>query len=226
MGSTEAGAYFLRIVSEDDWEYYSFRQGMGVELHYRADRLYEAVFVRNPDVERWQQVFQVYPELQTFPTHDLFTQHPSKLGFWRYVGRTDDMVPFSHGENLYVADIESEITAANPDISAVLIGGQGRPKPYLLVEWKENGSDEKSRCEQLQPVLDIINKRLSDLVKLSLKFVLFTYPSQPLVRTIKGSISRRESEELYQDEIEQLFARNKVEIGVHILYSKCYISIV
>jgi len=209
MGSTEAGAYFLRITGEDDWKYYSFRPGMGLELQHRADGLYEAVFVRRPDVERWQQVFQVYPELQSFPTHDLFTQHPSKSGFWRYVGRTDDMVPFSHGENLYVTDIESEITATNPDISAVLIGGQGRHKPYLLVEWKENGSDEKIRVEQLQTVLDNVNKRLSDLVKLTPEFILFTRPSQPLVRTIKGTISRQESEKLYEDDIEQLYNGNK-----------------
>lgn len=209
MGSTEAGAYFLRITGEDDWEYYSFRTGMGIELQHRADGLYEAVFVRSPDLQRWQQVFQVYPDLQTFPTNDLFTQHPSKPGSWKYVGRMDDMIPFSHGENLYVTDIESEITAASSDILAVLIGGQGRPKPYLLVEWKEDGSDEGTRYEQLQPVLDDINKRLSDLAKLSMKLTLFTRPSKPLVRTIKGSISRRETEKLYQAEIEQLFTMNK-----------------
>ncbi|KAF2787076.1 hypothetical protein K505DRAFT_354063 [Melanomma pulvis-pyrius CBS 109.77] len=158
----------------DDWKYYSFQPGMGLKLQYRAHGLHEAVFV-----------FQVYPELQAFSIHELFTEHLSKSGFWRYVGRTDDLVPFSHGENLYAANIESEMTAANPDISTVHIGGKGRHKRYLFI-----------RFEQFQTVLDNVYKWLPDLV------MLFTRPSQPLVRTIKGAISRWESEELYENDIE------------------------
>jgi hypothetical protein len=48
------------------------------------------------------------------------------------------MIPFSHGENLYIADMEAEMTVSHPAVSAVQIGGQGRPKPYLLVEWKNH----------------------------------------------------------------------------------------
>lgn len=54
MGSTEAGAYFLRIMDRDDWKYYSFRPGMVVELQHATDNIYEAVFVRKPEVETWQ----------------------------------------------------------------------------------------------------------------------------------------------------------------------------
>jgi acyl-coenzyme A synthetase/AMP-(fatty) acid ligase len=82
MGSTEAGAYFIRTIDQDDWQYYSFRIGMGIELQHVADNMYEAVFVRNPKVERWQQVFQVYPELNEFHTKDLFARHPTKADLW------------------------------------------------------------------------------------------------------------------------------------------------
>lgn len=82
MGSTEAGAYFIRTIDQDDWQYYSFRIGMGIELQHVADNMYEAVFVRNPRVERWQQVFQVYPELNEFHTKDLFARHPTKADLW------------------------------------------------------------------------------------------------------------------------------------------------
>ncbi|KAF2017909.1 AMP-binding enzyme [Aaosphaeria arxii CBS 175.79] len=205
MGSTEAGAYFLRISGDEDWEYCTPRPGMGLEFQHRTGDLYEAVFVRHPEVERWQQVFHLYPDLQEFPTHDIYTQHPSKKDMWKYVGRTDDMVPFSHGEKLYVANIEAEIAAADSDISAVLIGGQGRPKPFVLVEWKGSMSDKSIQPQKLQPILDKVNERLSDLVKLRSKLVIFADSSKPLVRTIKGSVSRKESEKLYQDEINNLY---------------------
>jgi acyl-coenzyme A synthetase/AMP-(fatty) acid ligase len=83
MGSTEAGAYFVRIIDRDlDWEYYSFRPGMGLKLQHVADGMYGAVFVRKEEVERWQQVFRVYPELDEFRTKDLFVRHPEKEDLW------------------------------------------------------------------------------------------------------------------------------------------------
>jgi hypothetical protein len=116
------------------------------------------------------------------------------------------MIPFSHGENLYVADIEAEVTASHADISAVQMGGHGKPRPFLLVEWKHGVDvDEKSKLEVLLPIIDQVNRRCSELVKLTPELVLFTRPEKALVRTVKGSVSRRESEELYKEEIERLY---------------------
>jgi hypothetical protein len=69
-------------IDQGDWQYYSFRPGMGIELQYAADNMYEAVFVKNPQVERWQQVFQVYSELNEFRTKDLFARHFKKADRW------------------------------------------------------------------------------------------------------------------------------------------------
>ncbi|KAF1956867.1 putative AMP-binding enzyme [Byssothecium circinans] len=205
MGSTEAGAYFLQITGDEDWEYYSFRPGMGMQLQPTSSGgLYEAVFVRDASLEAWQQVFHVYPELQEFRTKDLFAKHASKTGFWKYVGRTDDLIIFSHGEDLYATGMEEEIAAAHDDISGVLIGGQGRPKPFLLVEWKGNDSAGE-RLAKLLPIVEHANRNCSELVKLTEGLILFTVPEKRLVRTIKGTVSRRESEELYRDEINSLY---------------------
>lgn len=82
MGSTEARAYFIRIQDQDDWEYYSFRPGMGLELQRVASDLYEAVFVRKAELERWQQVFRIYPDLDEFRTKGLLAKHPTKPDSW------------------------------------------------------------------------------------------------------------------------------------------------
>jgi rhamnose utilization protein RhaD (predicted bifunctional aldolase and dehydrogenase) len=121
------------------------------------------------------------------------------------------MVPFSHGENLYVADMETEMTSLHPAVSAVQIGGQGRPKPFLLVEWKDHlVLKQKDKEGIVAFLLEETNKRCSDLVKLTPDLVLFTRPDKALVRTVKGTISRKESEELYEEEIGRLYHR---EIG-------------
>lgn len=204
MGSTEAGAYFLQITGDEDWEYYSFRPAMGLDFHRLTEDLYEPVFVRQPDLERWQQVFQVYPNQDEFHTGDIFSKHPSRLRAWKYVGRTDDMIPFSHGENLYATGIE-EIIGKHPGVSAALVGGQSRPRPYLIVEWKEEWPAESIGLEQIWPTVERANEQCSDLVKLTPAMVLFTTPEKPLVRTLKGSVSRRESEQLYSKELELLY---------------------
>ncbi|KAF2202541.1 putative AMP-binding enzyme [Delitschia confertaspora ATCC 74209] len=204
MGSTEAGAYFIKISDENDWEYYSFREAMGLEFRKRGGGLYEPVFVRKSEYERFQQIFKVYPELNEFPTKDLFAPHPSKPGFWKYIGRTDDMIVFSHGEDLFVSDIEAEI-AECPGVSAVLVGGQGKPKPFLLIEWKEDDVDDKTKLEQLWPYVERANKRCSDLVKMNPELVLFASSEKKLARTAKGTVARHESEKLYMEEIDRLY---------------------
>ncbi|KAL9098557.1 MAG: hypothetical protein Q9187_009636, partial [Circinaria calcarea] len=51
MGTTEAGACFIQIRNDDDWDYYRFRPGMGVEFEQRTTDLYELVFVRKAELE-------------------------------------------------------------------------------------------------------------------------------------------------------------------------------
>lgn len=204
IGSTEAGPYHLQHMGDTDWEYYCFRPSNGLEFWPTAGDLCEPVFVKKPEYERYQQVFQVYPDLEVFHTKDLFVEHKTKPGLWKYIGRTDDLIVFSHGEDLYAADIEAELNA-HPDVVAVLVGGQGRPKPFLLVEWKDNKVNEKAKLDQLWPSVEQANKGLSDLVKLSRELILFTDPEKKLVRTVKDTVSRKESEKLYAEEIDRLY---------------------
>lgn len=204
MGSTEAGAYFIKTCGDEDWQYYSFRPAMGVEFEQRTAELYELVFVRKPEFARWQQIFQVYPNLHRFPTKDLWTKHPTKPGLWRYAGRSDDLIVLSHGEDLYASDIEAAIEK-HPEVAAALVGGQGRPRPFLIVEWKSDSEGNEDRLEELWPVIEEANRKCSDYVKLSRPLVFFTDPAKPLVRTAKGTVSRRQSLELYAAEIDRLY---------------------
>jgi len=205
FGSTEQCMYFTRHHADgEDWEYISFHECMGLEFRPVSDGMYELVFVKKEGLERYQQVFKVYPELQEFPTKDLFTPHPTKPDRWKYVGRTDDMIVFSHGHNLHVMGIEEAI-AQHTGVAAVLVGGQGRTKPFVLVEWRHGVAKEEKTVEAIWPTVEKVNEGIVELVRLQRGMVVVLGPEKKLVRTGKGTVARRDSEVAFRDEIDVLY---------------------
>ncbi|MCJ1250586.1 hypothetical protein MMC30_007814 [Trapelia coarctata] len=210
MGTTEAGPYFTHITNTDDWEYYSFHPAMGVEFEHVSGELYEFVFHRRPELERWQQIFQVYPALDRFPTKDLWTRHPSQPDRWRYAGRSDDFVKLSHGEGIYAAEIEAEIQE-HPEVKAALIGGVGRACPFLIIDLVSEGvlegADREAKLERIWPLVRQVNERCAREVKVASDRIIFTEAGRPFVRTAKGTVSRHASITLYASEIETLYEK-------------------
>ena len=90
--------------------------------------LYEMLFDRVEGHEEQQVGFLVDKGLERYETKDLWAPHPGwgfsgsvfrpgwgdgdvrkhgdKTGLWIYKGRTDDLVVFSHGENLWTREME------------------------------------------------------------------------------------------------------------------------
>lgn len=208
IGTTEAGAYFLNVVDDEDWEWYSFRPAMGIKLEHRSGNLYELIFHRQKEFERYQQLFQVFPDMDTYPTKDLWNPHPTKHDRWRYAGRIDDFVVLSHGEDLYASKLE-EVIIKHPEVTGALVGGEGKPKPFLIVELTYDLNcklpTDEARLEYIWPAVEEANKEASEYVQLIKGLVMFTDPSKPLVRTVKGTTARRPNLEAYAEEIEQLY---------------------
>ncbi len=209
IGSTEAGAYFPRLRNDPDWNYYSFRPCMGVEFEPRTKDLYELVFRRRQECKRWQQIFFVYPDVDYFPTKDLWAKHPTKPDMWDYAGRTDDLVILSHGEDLHASKMEAEIMN-HPNIRSAIIGGQGRKRPFLILELgsetEVSKTEEKTEIDRLWSVVEKANEQCSDYVRLSKELTMLAEPTKPFVRTAKGTVARRECLTLYKEEISDLYA--------------------
>lgn len=208
MGTTEAGSYFLQIRNDDDWEYYRFRPAMGVELEQRTGNLHELVFHRKPELERWQQIFKVFPDLDKYPTRDLWEKHPSEEDLWRYAGRFDDLIILSNGSILEASSVEAEI-AKSPDVRVALIGGQRRPRPFLIIELMDDqlslGTAKDSKLDRIWAYVERGNGLCSDAVKLSKTLITFTDAGKPFPRTAKGTVSRQPSFALYESEISKLY---------------------
>ncbi|MCJ1313972.1 hypothetical protein MMC25_007652 [Agyrium rufum] len=209
MGTTEAGAYFLEVRNDgEDWEYYRFRPSMGVELRQRSEGLYELVFVRQPELERWQQFFMLYPDRTDFPTADLWEPHPSKEGLWKYSGRLDDLIVLSHGEGIYTSKIEKEIQEL-PGIKHAIMGGSGKQRPFLLIDLAEHSSlieqAAEARLAELWPHVERAIKDCSEHVRLTRQRVIFTDPVRPLPLTAKESVQKKSAFVLYEPEIERVY---------------------
>ena len=212
MGSTEAGPYFVRIHDEmgSAWNYHSFCPSIGLEFEHRTKDLYEPVFRKKKGLERWQQIFFVYPQLETFPTKDLMRKHATKPDLWAYAGRTDDLIILSLGECLHASSMEATIHNS-PFVRSAIIGGEGRKKPFLMVELTDEaealgrGTDAAVLLDRIWPAAQEANQQCSEPVRLSRNLTILMKTSKPFARTAKGTVARRESLVLYAAEIDELY---------------------
>ncbi|KAH8901470.1 acetyl-CoA synthetase-like protein [Thozetella sp. PMI_491] len=210
IGSTELGVFPVTLSRSDEWEYYNFSPLFGYQMEKLVDREgYELVLHRDPALHRFQSVFHLYPDISEYRTKDSFIPHPTKPGLWKYHGRIDDLIILSHGEDLAPVEMEKMI-GQHLAIAGVVIGGEGRHAPFVIVERSENfdvpEEEEEELLDQLWPSFVEANKCCSKYVQLQKSLVLFTKPDKPLARTLKGSISRQKSLELYRAEVDSLYA--------------------
>ena len=216
LGSTEAGPYFASVHDGSDWNYHKFCPSIGLDFEYRTNDMYEAVFHRKEGLERWQQVFMVYPHLNRFPTNDLIVRHPTKPDLWAFAGRTDDLVTLSHGNSLPASHMEN-IIAKHPNVRAAIIGGHGRARPFLILDVVR----DKSAANILRKYGDVVddvwtvvseaNKDCIDIVRLTRELTILAKPAKPFVWTAKGTVMRRATVELYQDEVSSLYRKRGEE---------------
>jgi acyl-CoA synthetase (AMP-forming)/AMP-acid ligase II len=217
MGSTEAGPYFVNIHDEIEtaWNYHSFCPSIGLEMEYRTKDLYEPVFRKQKALARWQQIFHVYPELDTFYTKDLMRKHPTEPNLWVYAGRTDDLVILSLGECLYASSMESAVQN-HPRVRSAIIGGEGRKKPFLILElMREDGQpgtgvSNPELLDQIWPAVQEANEQCSEPVRLSRELTMLAKADKPFRRTAKGTVARRDTLAFYKDEVDALYRSEDV----------------
>ncbi|OQE04939.1 hypothetical protein PENVUL_c028G04314 [Penicillium vulpinum] len=79
-GNTESGGYLTAAHDKKEaWDYVAFSTHAGAIFKHRFDDLHELVFVRKPD-SKLLSMFQPYPDLDRYPTLDLWIEHPDHKG--------------------------------------------------------------------------------------------------------------------------------------------------
>ncbi|KAK4897921.1 hypothetical protein LTR27_004305 [Elasticomyces elasticus] len=202
LGATETGFMPTLVPSPaTDWAYFEWAPGGGLVLDPQGDDLNELVIKRNKD-RKYQGIFHSFPQHQEWRTKDLYQQHPSKPHLWKYKGRKDDVIVLSIGEKVQPTDGEKTIEG-HPSVKGALVVGEGRFQCSLLVEpdWEvlplTISADDF--LETIWPTIEKANAALPAHGRI-------WKSNKPFVRSAKGSIMRRQTNNLYKDEIEALYS--------------------
>ena len=217
IGSSECGLYLLLELDDPvaDWQYFRFHPWSGIDMRPiddQNDMPRELFVVRTEEGRRMpgmQPVFELFPELEEWPTKDLYVRHPTKQDHWRCIGRNDDVIVLSNGEKLNPVDTESRVVNSHSNITGALVIGQGRFAPGLLLEVRDvDVSDATQRAlliDEIWPAIQAANKEAAGHGQLSKALILFTSPSKPFLRTPKLSVRRKPTIDAYASEIEQMY---------------------
>ncbi|KAI7972970.1 hypothetical protein EIK77_001544 [Talaromyces pinophilus] len=225
LGSTESFGWPIAQVLDPktDWDYIHFYPVKGIEFKpiclagsknmdseseedvVGEEELYELVVHRTIETDALTNIFRSRPQATIWPTKDLWKPHPdpAKKNHWLYQGRGDDLVVLSGEIKMYAAHLEDRIASSHPLIRTALVGGHQRKWPFLLLEL----ADSATTLDDVWPRVDEINRRYThSSVRLSRLLVLVAEPSRPFVRLAKGSVARKQTFELYAQDIDGLYA--------------------
>ncbi|KAM5472506.1 putative secondary metabolism biosynthetic enzyme [Microsporum audouinii] len=217
IGSTE----MLHVPSyipllPEDWEYFEWSNECGIAMEAAMDGIFELVMKQTFNREN-QMIFYNYPGLSEWRTTDLFEKHPTKPGMWRYAGRADGMMTLSNGEKLNPLPFEKSMES-HPWVRSALIIGSERFQAGLIIEPqpKQLTVGPREFIDHVWPRIENANAQCPTHAKVWKSMVILATPEKPFIFTSKGSIMRQATYQLYQAEIDQLYAKEKVsnDVGV------------
>lgn len=209
LGTTEVGCLRSLEVDPEEWAYIRPSINAGVEFRHVSGDAYEMFIVRDERLKGMQPTFEMFPDLQEFSTHDLFSQHPTKHDHWLYQGRSDDVIVFLNGEKTNAILMEG-LVQSHPDVRSALVVGQKRFEAALLIEpsqpSKLSASGRAELIESLWHVIEEANGKVPAYARVSKSHILFTSPEKPMHYAAKSTVQRGPTIKSYSAEIDALYA--------------------
>lgn len=169
--------------------------------------------MRDPKKEQQQHTFTLFPDLQEYPSRDLFVCHPSKdkEDLWKWHAGADEIVVFLNVEEANPISMEAYIVSRSPEVIAVLFVGARRFQAALLIEPLTDGKilspiERAAFVGRIWPTIEEVNKDCPSHAQIAKSHILFTHPQKPMLRAGKGTIQRAGSLNLYAQELDSLYA--------------------
>lgn len=178
-----------------------------MQLYDPSEQTYELVVLAGESNKRTTAVYHNLPGITEFHTKDLFTRHPEKPNLYKYYGRRDDIIVLANGHKLNPLPLEAAL-GSHPELKGAILVGNRRPYTTLLVEPNDAVGDVSARnalLERLWPFVEKANALISGQGRVQRGHVICAVPNKPFVRTGKGTVVRKLSEDLYKDQIEGLY---------------------
>ncbi|KAI9721619.1 MAG: hypothetical protein M1828_005110 [Chrysothrix sp. TS-e1954] len=210
IATTEAGALPILVSPAEEWDYSKFVTDIGIRFEDAGDGVSEMVMWSKPGFEKYQS-WRTYYTQDVHRTKDLYRPHPTKGDLWTYAGRTDDMILLSHEFKLLASTPEMVIMKnASSNVRAVLVGGDRRRHPFLLIEPAGmNGThiNAEQVISDAWPAIAEANKAISQECQIEKSRVVVAANDKPFTRLAKGSVNRKATLKLYESEIDQVYDR-------------------
>ncbi|KAG9238584.1 hypothetical protein BJ875DRAFT_480250 [Amylocarpus encephaloides] len=212
--STELGSIPCTLIKgslpSDNWSYINPHPaaGLSFQLHStdKYGKVYEARIVRTQNAAE-QPIFKLFTELDEFRTRDLFREHPELPNMWQWCGRADNTIVLATGANVS-PEIMEEGIAESPDISGVLMVGNTRIRPAILIEHKSEKVSSKELLKRIWKTIDNLNSEYFEDFRILKSHVLFTKGESPMCRSLKGTVQRQATIDLYAEELDCLYSNS------------------
>ncbi|TFY54516.1 hypothetical protein EVJ58_g8816 [Rhodofomes roseus] len=193
-----------------DWEHFRFASYLNVKLEPHGNDQYEVVLVPNEFV-RPNLLNTKVDGVDAYATSDLVAPHPTKKGFYKIVGRTDDQIMHSTGEKTNPGPLELMMNQ-DPHVQASVMFGRGRLQAGILVEPKPefsfDPSDDAKVAEfrnKIWPTVLKMNAFAPQHSRLFKEMILIAKPSKPFFYTAKHTVRRGAVVKEYEDEIDAIY---------------------
>ncbi|KAI6017887.1 putative aminoadipate reductase [Pisolithus marmoratus] len=213
-GATEIAAFTtcIRIPSDQkEWEW--VRMGPNTRIRWAplGDGTYECQVL---SCETHQPSIENLPDVKGYATSDVFVKHPTIEGLYKIVGRLDDVLVLSSGEKAVPAPMENVIRTSSY-VSGVCMFGRARSQTGVLVEpraeYAIDVEDQKQVAEfrnliwHVRPVVEEANQDAPNFSRIFKEMILVTSRDKPMLRTGKGTVTKKATLSLYESEINALY---------------------
>ncbi|KAG2068654.1 putative aminoadipate reductase [Suillus decipiens] len=212
-GATELGHMtytFRNEVDQNFWDWVRFGPHSNIRWAPQGDGTYECQVLSTPT---HQMSVENIPDVKGYATSDVFIKHPTIEGLWKIIGRIDDVLVLSSGEKTVPAPMESNI-CANSYVNGAVIFGRGRHQVGVLIEPRAgceiDVDDEKQLAEfrnRVWPDIEEANKEAPAFSRIFKEMILVTRNEKPMLRSGKGSVKKKTTIELYEEEINALYEK-------------------
>ncbi|KZP16286.1 putative aminoadipate reductase [Athelia psychrophila] len=191
----------------EDWSYVRFDERAHVRWAPQADGTFESQFL---DTEVHKLSVLNLPDVRGYASSDLWEPHSIKPGFWRIIGRLDDVLVLASGLNMVPGPLETVIMSS-PLVNGVVIFGRGRNQVGVLVEptpgisVDDLGDDLGEFRNRIWPIVEEANHEAPAYSRIFKEMIIVTESGKPLPRVGKGTVAKKAAMKLYEAEIDALY---------------------
>lgn len=210
FGTTENMYFPLEIHDKPvDWQYMKFSPFLGHIFRPWKDGLDELVVLRNEEKSAFQGIFSTFPKINEYATKDLYERHPAREDFWRFSGRSDDIICFNNAEKLNPITMEA-IISSHPGVNSAIIGGNGQFQASLLIEprtYPADFTEEQRLIDEIWPTIVKANRDCPAHGRIMRDFVMLADLERPIPKAGKTTVQRYATLQMYASEFEAIYKK-------------------